>query len=158
VTESSGGDVARIGEFDAFFAQEGSRLYRALVAAFGERLGADLFADSMLTAWNDWERIRQMRNPLGFLWRVAQSSSRRYRRWERPPQWPAVEVTGPDRYDDVDLRLSLQHLSDAERIAVVMVHAQSATYREVAEHLGVPVTTVNNLVHRALRRLRADLR
>ena len=64
-----------------------------------------------------------------------------------------------DRTDltDPDLFLSLGSLSDAERVAVVMVHAHRATYQEVADLLDVPITTVNNLVHRGLNRLRAAL-
>lgn len=145
-------------DFDAFTATDGKRLQRALVAAYGPEDGADLYADAMLRAWSDWGAIGTMVNPAGYLWRVAQSSHRRYRRWNRKPKFPSRSVVERNELDDRDLLLSLGVLSDNERVAVVMVHAHRATYQEVADLLEVPVTTVNNLVHRGLNRLRADLK
>lgn len=145
-------------DFDVFTAHEGKRLQRALVAAYGPEDGADIYADAMLRAWSDWEVIGTMVNPAGYLWRVAQSSHRRYRRWTRKPKFPSRSMVERNDLTDRDLFLSLGSLSDAERVAVVMVHAHRATYQEVADLLEVPVTTVNNLVHRGLHRLRADLK
>ncbi len=145
-------------DFDAFTATDGKRLQRALVAAYGPEDGADLYADAMLRAWSDWDAIGTMLNPAGYLWRVAQSNHRRYRRWTRKPKFPSRAVMERNDLDDRDLFLSLGGLNDNERVAVVMIHAHRATYQEVADLLGVPVTTVNNLVHRGLNRLRADLK
>lgn len=144
-------------DFDVFTASDGQRLRRALVAAYGPEDGADIYADAMLRAWSDWGNIGAMVNPAGYLWRVAQSSHRRYRRWSRKPPFPSQPMLDRNDLTDRDLFLSLGSLSDAERVAVVMVHAHRATYQEVADLLEVPVTTVNNLVHRGLNRLRADL-
>jgi len=145
-------------DFDVFTATDGKRLQRALVAAYGPEDGADIYADAMLRAWSDWASIGTMVNPAGYLWRVAQSSHRRYRRWTRKPQFPSRMVLERNDLTDRDLFLSLGGLSDSERVAVVMVHAHRSTYQEVADLLEVPVTTVNNLVHRGLHRLRADLK
>lgn len=145
-------------DFDVFTATDGKRLQRALVAAYGPEDGADIYADAMLRAWSDWASIGTMTNPAGYLWRVAQSSHRRYRRWTRKPQFPSRAVLERNDLTDRDLFLSLGSLSDSERVAVVMIHAHRATYQEVADLLEVPVTTVNNLVHRGLHRLRADLK
>lgn len=144
-------------DFDAFTADEGRRLQRALVAAYGPDDGADLYADVMLRAWTDWDRVGSMANPAGYLWRVARSHHRRYRRWYRKPKFASRQVVERSDLADRDLFLSLDSLNDAERVAVVMVHAHRATYQEVADLLEVPVTTVNNLVHRGLNRLRVAL-
>lgn len=151
-------DGVALRDFDVFTATDGKRLQRALVAAYGPEDGADIYADAMLRAWSDWPSIGTMANPTGYLWRVAQSSHRRYRRWTRKPQFPSRMVLERNDLTDRDLFLSLGSLSDSERVAVVMVHAHRATYQEVADLLEVPVTTVNNLVHRGLHRLRADLK
>jgi DNA-directed RNA polymerase specialized sigma24 family protein len=151
-------DAVDLRDFDVFTATDGKRLQRALVAAYGPEDGADIYADAMLRAWSDWSTIGTMTNPTGYLWRVAQSSHRRYRRWTRKPQFPSRMVLERNDLTDRDLFLSLGGLTDSERVAVVMVHAHRATYQEVAELLEVPVTTVNNLVHRGLHRLRADLK
>jgi RNA polymerase sigma factor (sigma-70 family) len=144
-------------DFDAFTATEGKHLQQALVAAYGPDDGADLYADAMLRAWTDWDRVGAMTNPAGYLWRVARSNHRRYRRWYRKPKFPSRQVLDRTDLTDRDLFLSLGSLSDGERVAVVMVHAHRATYQEVADLLDVPVTTVNNLVRRGLTRLRAAL-
>lgn len=144
-------------DFDAFTATDGKHLQQALVAAYGPDDGADLYADAMLRAWADWDHVGSMANPAGYLWRVARSNHRRYRRWYRRPKFPSRPVLDRTDLTDPDLFLSLGSLSDAERVAVVMVHAHRATYQEVADLLDVPVTTVNNLVHRGLNRLRAAL-
>jgi DNA-directed RNA polymerase specialized sigma24 family protein len=144
-------------DFDVFTATAGKHLQQALVAAYGPEDGADIYADAMLRAWSDWEAVGRMENPAGYLWRVAQSSHRRYRRWHRKPKFASRAVLDRSDLTDPDLFLSLGSLSDAERVAVVMVHAHRATYQEVADLLGVPVTTVNNLVHRGLNRLRTAL-
>ena len=151
-------DYVALRDFDVFTATDGPRLQRALVAAYGPEDGADLYADVMLRAWADWDAIGTMANPAGYLWRVAQSGHRRYRRWTRKPKFPSRAIVERNELDDRDLLLSLGGLSDNERVAVVMVHAHRATYQEVADLLDVPVTTVNNLVHRGLNRLRADLK
>jgi RNA polymerase sigma factor (sigma-70 family) len=145
-------------DFEAFTATEGKHLQQALVAAYGPEDGADIYADAMLRAWTDWETVGTMANPAGYLWRVAQSSHRRYRRWARKPKFPSKMMLDRNDLTDRDLFLSLGSLSDAERVAVVMVHAHRATYQEVADLLGVPVSTVNNLVHRGLKRLRDALK
>ncbi|WP_421118111.1 RNA polymerase sigma factor [Aquihabitans daechungensis] len=144
-------------DFDVFTATAGKHLQQALVAAYGPEDGADIYADAMLRAWSDWEHVGRMENPAGYLWRVAQSSHRRYRRWHRKPRFATRAVLDRSDLTDRDLFLSLGSLSDAERVAVVMVHAHRATYQEVADLLEVPVTTVNNLVHRGLNRLRTAL-
>ena len=142
--------------FEDFARLEGLRLRRALVGRYGLQLGTDLHADVMARAWEDWSRIGAMENPVGYLWRVAESDSRRYQRWalrSRFPDWiPEVPTIA-----DHDLLLSLGSLTPDQRVAVVMVHAHKASYKEVAELLDVPVTTVTNLVHRGLARLRKDL-
>ncbi len=144
-------------DFAAFTATEGKHLRQALVAAYGPEDGADIYSDAMLRAWADWDNVGSTANPAGYLWRVAQSNHRRYRRWARKPRFPSQLMVERNELTDRDLFLSLGCLSEAERVAVVMVHAHRATYQEVADLLDVPVTTVNNLVHRGLNRLRAAL-
>lgn len=149
-------------DFDHFAATDGVRLARALVAAYGEQDGADLHGEAMARAWQDWERIGAMENPAGYLWVCAKSDHRRYRRWKRRPAFPGrladadalTEWSASDR----ELLLSLGALTEEERVAVLMVHAHRASYQEVADLLGVPVTSVTNFVHRGLKRLRTSLK
>ena len=147
----------RDASFRAFAAGEGERLRRVLVARYGVDLGNDLCADALARAWEHWDEIGAMANPTGYLYRVAQSASRRYRRWGRRIHFPPEFTDRSSSDPSGDIFLSLGNLKPAQRIAVVMVHAHGWTYREVADVLDVPVTTVVNHVHRGLAKLRADL-
>jgi len=55
------------------------RLSYALAAAYGPEIGAEATADAPALAWENWQRIKGMANPAGYLFRVGQSRSRRYR-------------------------------------------------------------------------------
>jgi RNA polymerase sigma factor (sigma-70 family) len=156
----SGGTVTEgpeVQTFEAFAAHDGERLRRVLVARYGVDLGNDLCADALARAWERWDDIRRMANPTGYLYRVAQSASRRYRRWGRRVHLPAEFPDGSHTDAPGDVFLSLGNLKAAQRTSVVLVHAHGWTYQEVADVLGVPVTTIVNHVHRGLAKLRADL-
>jgi RNA polymerase sigma factor (sigma-70 family) len=148
-------------DFEEFAATDGLRLARALVAAYGEQDGADLHGEAMARAWQNWERVGAMDNPAGYLWVCAKSDHRRYRRWKRRPPFPGrvadAESLSEWSASDRELLLSLGALSEEERVSVLMVHAHKASYQEVADLLGVPVTSVTNFVHRGLKRLRTSL-
>jgi DNA-directed RNA polymerase specialized sigma24 family protein len=70
-------------------------------------------------------------------------------------------VFTPELVDDplVEPKLgaALVELSESQRAAVVLVHGFGWTLREVAELRGVQVTSVQTLLERGLRRLRAAL-
>ena len=99
------------------------------------------------------------RKQVAYLFRVAQSSSRRYFRWQRGrADFPGeLRVTQPTT-DALELLELLSTLTDHQRTSVVMVHAHGWTYAETAEALGISVAAVTNHVHRGLERLRARVR
>ena len=126
----------------------------ALVAWCGVDVGTEATADAMAYAWEHWAELAVMDNPGGYLFRVGQSRSRRYRR--RPVQLPAVPVT---ELPDVDPRLpaALAALSPQQRTAVLLVHAHDLTYADAAALLDCSVSTLRNHLDRALIRLRDRL-
>lgn len=147
-------DTEQEGSFSAFVETGGLRLRQAFVARYGPHDGADVHADVLARAWADWDRIAAMDNPAGYLYTLGRSAHRRYRRWQRRPPFA---VPSSVQADDPDLFLSLGALTDAQRVAVLLVHAHGATYAEAAAVLDVPVTTITNHLHRGLQRLRSDL-
>ena len=149
---------SREAEFAAFAQSDGSRLRRVLVAHYGVELGSDAAADAMRYGWEHWDRIGPMANPVGYLYRVAQSSVRRQRRWHRTVAFPAVDSANVDRSVDAELFDVLARLSPAQRVCVLLVHAYDWTYPEVAEMLAVNVSAVTNHVHRGTEKLRRMLR
>ncbi|CAN5737327.1 hypothetical protein BH23ACT4_BH23ACT4_11450 [soil metagenome] len=102
-------------EFASFVEETEPRLLRALVSSFGSEVGREATRDALAYAWENWSRVSEMDNPVGYLFRVGQSRSRSYRR-ERVwfPEVPSRELP------DVDPRLpaALGQLSRMQRAAV----------------------------------------
>src|SRR5215831_4708514 len=138
--------------FEAFFRENEPKLRHALVAAYGFEDGRDAAAEALAYAWEHWERLRDITNLPGYLFRVAQSRRRRRRIpviWDSPG-W------AEHRFEP-GLPGALASLSQRQRLAVVLVHGYGCTLREVAELTGVRQTTVQNHLERGLARLRARL-
>lgn len=141
-------------EFMPFADANRLRLQRALVARYGLEIGVEAAADAMAYAWEHWDRVGAMDNPLGYLWRVAQTSVRRHHRWRRPPELvPEIRDDDPAA-DRTELPAALWSLKPDVRVALLLVHGYEWPYQDVAELLGVPLSTVRNHVHRGLRQLR----
>jgi RNA polymerase sigma-70 factor (ECF subfamily) len=140
-----------------FLSDAQHRLERALVARFGVDDGLEAAADAMAFAVEHWPRLSVMDNPLGYLYRVGETKGRRLARRWRPFDGLVHEPRTEDGVVDVDLQRALLRLKPAERVAVVLVHGHGHSYRDVADVLDVPVTTVTNHLHRGLARLRSIL-
>ena len=137
--------------FTRFVEEVEPRLRRALVAVRGPEDGRDATAEALTWAWEHWSRVSEMANPVGYLYRVGQSRTRRRRRAflvASEPYAPAFEPgLGP----------ALARLSEQQRTAVVLVHGCGWSYQEVADALDVSKSSVGTHVARGLARLRADL-
>lgn len=140
--------------FDDFARIVQDRLGRVLVARYGVELGNDLCADALAYAWTNWSRLEPMENPMGYLYRVAQSFARPHRRWHRRVVFPGGLPDIPSLQPDRELFDTLARLDDHQRVCVLLVHGYGWPYAEVAEVLDLPVTSVTNHVHRGLARLR----
>jgi DNA-directed RNA polymerase specialized sigma24 family protein len=144
------------GAFESFVTVEGQRLRRALIAAYGVDAGCEACAEALAWAWEHWLRVVEMVNPVGYLFRVGQSSARRQRRWRRRVILP-VEV--PREPGEMSLRLdeALVELPPRQRVAVLLVHGYGYSYAEVADVTASSVASVRNDLHRAMKRLRRVL-
>lgn len=135
------------------------RLKTAFLARFGIDVADDLTAETMAWAWEHREQLAEVKNPVGYLFRVGQSKSRRLLRWRRekvrfPVEAPAA---GGTPWVEPALPAALQELSEDARVAVVLTQCFEWTYPEVADLLDVPLHTVRNRVHRGLNDLRTAL-
>lgn len=137
--------------FTRFVKESEPRLSHALAAAYGPDVGAEATADALLWAWENWTKVETMKNPVGYLYRVAQSKARRYFRPTRlfPSAAPAAV--------DSTLPVLLEDLSKNQRVATVLIHAYEYTEREVAEILGISRWSVRTHAERGLRRLQSAL-
>ncbi len=138
-------------EFEMFARDAGPRLVRALAPLRGDD-APDGAAEALAYAWEHWQDVRRMANPVGYLFRVGQSRTRR----RRVPVLPEPMVVG---LPDLEPRLvpALRSLPETQRTAVWLVHACQWSYTEVAEALDTSASMVGNHVARGMARLRAEL-
>lgn len=148
--------VVEQASFDDFAEIADARLRRALVARFGVEVGNDVANDAMAYAWEHRESLSLMANPIGMLYRVGQSSARRYIRWSRRVVLPTEEPFG-DRSFEPGLAPALATLGADQRVAVMLIHGYGWSYVEAAEMMDVPVSTVRNWATRGLGKLRRQL-
>lgn len=98
-----------------------------------------------------------MENPVGYLYRVGQTSVRsnvrRRRRAVLPVEEPGYAMPEPNP----GLQVALAHLTDDQRVAVLLVHAHGYSYAEAASLLDISVSTLRNHIHRGMNRLRKHL-
>lgn len=148
-------------QFAAFFDAAERRLRLALIGAFGVETGRDAAAEALAWGWQNWERLQEMDNPTGYLYRVGRTSGLR-----------AIErAAGTTHIGDVDVQPSawempsyepnlatfLADLPEQQRVAVWMVHGLGFTNQEVADLLECSRSTVATHVRRALAKLRHHL-
>ncbi len=139
--------------FSRFARDAEPRLRIALAAAVGQDLGAEATAEALAYAWEHWEKVEAMDNPVGYLYRVGRS-------WVRPPRrlkLPPMPVTRTPEVEPA-LPAGLAKLSDRQRLVVVLVHGFDWKHQEVASLLGVDTPTVATHLHRGLTKLRKHLK
>ena len=145
------------GTFDELIDQVRGRLLPVLWSKWGIEVGGDICCEVEEYAWANRNRLLGMSNPLGFLYRVAQSKARRYARWTKqatfPSRFPDVVHEDPQLHDMLQL---LASLTADQRTCVLLVHGFGWGYDEVAELLGMKRSAVNNHVHRGMTRLRSE--
>ncbi len=143
-----------VASFTIFVDKTEPRLKRALCATYGSEAGVEATRDALVYAWQHWHRIKDMDNPMGYLYTVGRSRTRRYLR--RKVLFPAVPS---DRMPWVEpgLPVAVARLSETQRVCVVLTEGYQWTHREVADFLGVSRSTVQTHIERALERLRREL-
>jgi len=136
--------------FEGFVVSCREKLARAFAAAYGPDRGQEALAEALAYAWEHFDRLRTMTNPVGYLYRVGQSRSRR----ARPAVgFPPVQDVGVEGVEPA-LPKALLRLSERQRVCVVLLHAYGWTHQEVADLLGVSRSSVQNHAQRGLARLR----
>ncbi len=142
------------GEFSEFFHAIEPRLRQATVATYGPDHGQDACADALLWAYEHWARIQRISRPLPYLFRVAQTRSRRHR---RPlAVTPSYDVVGSPNFEP-NLAPLVAALPDRQRSAVLLIVGLGWTHAEVADLWGISPSTVATHVARGLGALRHGL-
>ena len=150
-------------EFAEFVATAEPRLRRALFPVGGVAT-ADAVADALAYAWEHWDRVQAMDNPIGYLYRVGRSRL-------RPRKTPVLPPVDTARIPEVEpgLAPALAGLPERQRVAVVLVHGfgwppqevrgqgRGGTRRESAALGEASASTVRSHRARGLERLRTTL-
>lgn len=147
-------DETRSDTFSSFVLEREERLRVALTASFGPDIGREATADALAYGWEHWERISEMENPAGYLYRVGMNAAKRMRKRTivlppvRPAEQPWVEPGLPN---------ALVSLSPQQRTVVALVYGFQWTLSEVAELLDISKASVQKHADRGMSRLRRKL-
>jgi len=140
--------------FTRFVEEVGPRLTQALVARLGGELGREMAAEALAYGWEHWDRVGGLDNPAGYLYRVGQNRGRRTR---RPYLLPDPPLHKSEPVVEPGLPSALAHLSNRQRVSVMLVHGAGWTLTETADFLGISPGSVYRHVERGLRLLRRSL-
>lgn len=138
--------------FRAFVAQAEPRLRKGLMAALGSERGREATAEALAVAWERWEEVRQMANPVGYLYRVGQSRTR-----GRKQRILFERSADTEIWVEPALSRALSDLPRRQRVIVYLVHAYGFPVRDVAGLLELRETTVRTHLRRGLSSLRRSL-
>lgn len=150
----------------AAFVEHGSSLLGFAVNALRDRaLAEDCVQETFVRAWRARDSFDADRGSVR-TWlfaierRVVLDVHRA--RTRTPSVVPLEQVPDPvasvaDPLEHLGMAEGLARLSDDHRAAVVAVHLEGLSYREVSERTGVPVATLRTRVFHALRALRTHL-
>lgn len=138
-------------EFEAFFEAESRTLFRRLWLVTGNRADAEeIMQDAFLKMWERWDRIHEVGDPSGYLYRTAMNIFRsRFRRAAMAAKRAVGVGSGIDELAAADerhvVRRALADLSPRQRAALVLTEMLGFTAEEAAHMLGVRASTVRAL-------------
>ena len=151
-----GMNTDRVDPVQRILADARPRLWKAFVVARGEQGAEEAVAEALAWAWEHRERLVEMGNPIGYLYRVGLTRSARSG-FAGPARacelLPAPAELGLPHIEPA-LIPALLSLPEKQRHAVWLVHGCGWTHAEVAEALGIGRTTVGTHIARAMTRLR----
>lgn len=143
-------------EFTTFVDDAEPRLRQALSSMRGPSDGWDATAEAFAWAWENWDEVRAMANPIGYLYRVGVSRSRRRRHLPLNPSHLSAGTSAGYAFEP-GLGPALARLPRRQRECILLVHGCGWSLAEVADALRLSKSSVATHVERALTRLRKDL-
>lgn len=161
MTAQEDGLTTPVETFEGFFEASHQRLFTALCLVTGERYEAEEIAqEAFLRVLERWERVAQLEDPEGYVFRVAMNVFRnRYRRaalavrrsLSLAPQ-ATDDLTAVEARDEV-IRM-LRPLPPRQRAAVLATSILDLSAEEAGRLLGMRPATVRALASRARTRMK----
>lgn len=146
-------------QFEVFFDREKGRLFQALCLVTRNRFEAEeLVQDAFVSVYERWDRVREMEDPTGYLYRTAINA---FRSWHRRSALAAKRVIGVTPSDDAISGIeeqdavvrALAPLTPRQRAAVVLVDLMGFSSEEAGRMLGIRASTVRTHAKNAHRDL-----
>jgi len=156
-------DPAGRDSFDAFFRAHYPSVVRALVVVSGgEPEAEELAQEAFARALEQWERVRAMESPVGYVYRTAFNVNRnRLRHLARPLRHWVASMPENDPASEVEtrseLRRVLARLPASQREALVLVEWLGLDADEAGRVLGIEAASVRGRIHRARRTIKEHL-
>jgi DNA-directed RNA polymerase specialized sigma24 family protein len=144
-----------IDAFRSFVAENEPRVRQALSARLGHQTGREATAEALSYAWEHWDRIEKMENPVGYLYVVGRDRGRRSLIRKHPVFYPVDPARLP--WVEPSLPSALERLPDRQREVVVLLHCFQWTMSEVADLLEISKSTVQNHAERGMASLRISI-
>ena len=147
--------------FDTFVEEEHVRLFKALYFVTGSREEAeDLAQEAFLKLWERWDRIDTIRDPTGYLFRVALNGFRmRRRRATMAIRRQPAPSEQRDGYVEAEMREDVRRLllevTPRQRAALLLVDQLGYPAEQAASILRIRPSTVRNLVSQGRKTLRS---
>jgi RNA polymerase sigma-70 factor (ECF subfamily) len=149
------GDADPDAGFDDFFRLEHPRLLAMALALTGVReVAVDIAQEAMVRALRDWERVRSLDSPAGWVRRVATNlvndwhrGNARFARYA-----PRLVDDRPTLMADPESArfwAAVRALPDVQRSVIALYYLEDRSVAEVAELLEVPTGTVKSSLSRA---------
>lgn len=150
---------SEVEDFTMFVKRYRLMLEHALVGVVGPDLAGDASSEAFAYCWRRWDRVGVMKHPAGYLWSVGRSKGRDLMRQNgrafRPllPDIPESDLP----LVEPGLPKVLAGLSERQRVVVLLLHGFDWTYSEVAEFLGLSVSSVQKHAQRGMAKLQKSL-
>lgn len=150
--------------FAWFFTAEYPHVVRLLGVVVRDRGTAEELAqEAFLRLHRHWPKVRRFDNPEAWVRRVALNRAFSWRRREARRPGLELAAAGPpatvaDRTDEqLDVLRAVRSLPPRDRALVALYHLEDRPLDEVASVLGITPGAAKVALHRARRRLAADL-
>jgi RNA polymerase sigma factor (sigma-70 family) len=148
--------------FERLYRRHRADVYRALLRELGNREDAeDVMQTAFLDAYRALERGGRPERPRAWLLTIAENARRRrFRAQRRRPEEAALSyepAAGEAEVTAAELRDALERLPPNQRAVLVLREVAGFSYAEIAMRLELSVPSVQMLLFRSRRALRAEL-
>ncbi|UCB45583.1 MAG: sigma-70 family RNA polymerase sigma factor [Spirochaetota bacterium] len=157
-------------EFKNFFKEHQNTLFRIIFGYVRQtEASEDLVVEAFIKIYERWSRVRRMDNPTGYLVRSGINLAKtylkkdsRFQALEIPENVASNPMDSPDKIfflkkQNQDLEAELLKLNERERNIILLKDMSGYKFVDIANHLGMKLSTVKSIYRRAKIKLAKSL-